>query len=253
MPKVPAQKSAPHELVPRHVAALCDLARRSGLEVVPPHVEPYKIWATDDPEDRLVAEWIGSSSAFAATGLLVPSQLRVLTFPTNDHFLCVPAMSYQCALGEEFSPVAFGYISGNPEALRWILDFGAPPLSINQRNGVEVILTRKELARHGTAESLVADGVAAKHLPIGRRTAKRVSTSSTCEFIDDRVPLWHPTRWWGCRRQPDGTFVYREESNAALAERVRYEDEQNAERRAAYGLPPEAKKPSHLRLVVDNT
>lgn len=246
-------------LLPSYIEAACALARRAGLQTSGPRIAPLKLWIDTPPEDRLVDEWIGTSAAFLATGLFTPSQRKILDFPAKEHFLSSPgSLHYRQLMKAESVPVLMGYISGTPVEQRWSLDFGAPALSILRRGDVEVIMTPEQVRRHGSAEALVADGVPAKHLPTGPRPVKNGQeyrfTSRGGSHCCHEV-----LRWWGCRRQADGTFLYCEDSEASYAERVRhwreFDDNYNgvsSEPRVG-GAQSDSKRPGHLRLIIDNT
>lgn len=250
--KVCASRTA--TVLPRYVSLLNLQAARAGLRVSTPRVDCLDMWTDAPPEERLLVDWTGPSSAFAATGFLTPCQLRILTYPIKrEHFLSVPQTNNRHARRSTTLSLLLGYIAGSPDRLRWIVDFGPAPLATSLRGEVEVSTSLQHVNRHGTAEALMADGVPAQRLPTGKRS---VQNGESKRMVGERPNLhWEALRWWGCRRFPNGTFLYREDSAQALAMRQRECDEDNEPwptSRSSLETKP-ARSRSHLTLVVDNT
>jgi hypothetical protein len=109
-------------------------------------------------------------------------------------------------------------------------------LPIGRRGGVEIIYAHELTTYHGTLDALLAIGIERNRLPTGQRGGRW----GLCE-----VPSY------ASRRQPDGTIVYRVETQARA-------DEKRRKYEVFFGLVPQpAAAPPRprpqLRLVVDNT
>jgi hypothetical protein len=127
-------------------------------------------------------------------------------------------------------------------------------------DGVETCRGESEIIRHGGLKALAESGVPVKRLPTGVYSVRTGSARKWCAVLRTIKPV----PWWACRRQPDGTFVYREETPGAFAERFeRFERDTERFRTSAAELAPAtyrlkaplttAPPKPFLRLVVDNT
>jgi hypothetical protein len=124
------------------------------------------------------------------------------------------------------------------------IDFGPPDFTIADVAGVEIVSYADETLYHGTPAALVALGIERSRLPLQKK-----KTRSGRDWKAE-------TQDWRSRRQPDGTIVYRIESPAALRRRRKsvVEGFANQGLMVRPGRDPDTKaRPSHLRLVIDNT
>jgi hypothetical protein len=185
--------------IPRYMRNLNRLAERTGL-TVDVHVAPY----TNDPEVRLWSEWAGTEAQFRATGLFVPSQ----RFPMGAGILEIPSSTlWVCCLAK-------GSVDVTGAIARWSIDCGPTLYSVEEKHGVEIITYAEEAIYHGSFEALLGAGVPRKRLPSGKRNAKG-----------------NPhTPYWGSRRQPDGTIVYRVQTESGIR---RIREAQETEKAAA--------------------
>ena len=122
-------------------------------------------------------------------------------------------------------------VSGNEVLFE--IDFGAPDFTIADVAGVQIVSYVDETLYHGTPAALMALGIERSRLPLKKKGARHGRD------------IWAETEEWSSRRQPDGSIVHRVESPSALRRR---RSEMISARK------PETKaRPSHLRLVIDNT
>jgi hypothetical protein len=217
--------------LPRFIENLNSLALAHGLTVTMA-VEPYE----NDPEIRLWGKWSGTRAQL----LEIVQPVRSYHLPLACGQLTVPGGAGYCA-----NPLITGTVRVDGDQVLYEVDFGPSDFSISEAAGVEIITSRKEIAYHGTAAALLAVGVDRSRLPLRKGSGKRGTGYGGVE-------------WWSSRRQPDGSIVYRVESPAALrARRAERKEWERSTRRAVLGgtapataAPP--RRPSHLRLVVDN-
>lgn len=216
--------------IPRYIDNLNALAIEGGL-AVEMAVEPY----SNDPQLRLFSKWRGAQAAFLA--------------------LVQPVASYRLPLsrGRLNIPGGAGYYASNAllsgdvivsgTNVLFEIDFGPPEFTIADMAGAEIVSYVDETLYHGAPAALIALGIERSRLPLQKKRARHCRD-------------WKAqTQEWSSRRQPDDSIVYRVETPAALRRR-RSRFEEYAERRqlVVSGREPETKvRPSHLRLVIDNT
>lgn len=255
----PARRIAIANLVPRHIEALCEIGRRAGLAVGEVEIEQINF---DDapPEDHLTVEWSGSGKQLFATGLFTPGQRRIIESPVSvDTFLSIPGDQRYTANWLR-SPLVLGIAKGCADFITWRLYLGEVPHRVSQLGGVEICHSPEYVTRHGTAEALIAAGVKPEQLATGKR--QRKSANRWVISSDPGEMYGPPTLWWGSCRQPDGTYLHREEMPHVFEARAKKIAERNAQyaTACAKNFPPRpgsgAVRPSprrsHLQLVVSN-
>lgn len=218
-PVVPAR-------VPRYIGNLNELAVSAGLTVE---------MAVEPCSNRLWSKWRGAQAAFLALVQPVASY----RLPLSRGRLNIPGGAGYYATNALIS----GDVTVSGNDVLFEIDFGPVELSIADAAGVEIVSYADETLYHGAPAALIALGIERARLPLQRKGARR--------GWDWKAET--PT--WSSRRQPDGSIVYRVESPAALRRR-RAEHEEFVEQRQMMlpGRVAEAKaRPSHLRLVIDNT
>jgi hypothetical protein len=132
--------------------------------------------------------------------------MKRLAAVTRSCELCVPS-------GNSWHTLLMGEARVSNDQVVWDIDFGPMLYSIEQRGDVEIVTYPWELVFHGSAEALMGAGIARKHLPTGERVSKS-TYDTTAE---------HPEPRWRARRQQDGLYVYRRESDEVC--RIRCEQE----------------------------
>lgn len=214
--------------IPRHIRHLNDLATRVGL-AVRVYVEPY----SDDPEVRLWSKWTGTRAQLFATGLFTSTEQRRIHGGSKPRQVVVPP-------SESFrrsNYIALGVLSEFGESVQWAIDCGPSIYTLSHSGTAELVTYADEILYHGDAEALIAAGVDRKRLPLGKQGFKSTRRSS-CDTVEAQ---------WNCRRQPDGLLIYRQETYQALQAR-------HARHFPATAAPSQPReRPSHLRLVVDNS
>lgn len=179
--------------VPRFVQNLNTLAGLHGL-TARVYVDHY----TDDAQKKpiLFADWRGTESQLRSFPL-VPSRWRL------------PVTTGQLTIGDVWwrHPVMRGHVTVNPTDLLYRLDFDEVPRSIAERDGVEVIEYADEIAYHGSREALIAAGIDCKRIPAGKRGARSGYNAGIPDFYT--------------RRQPDGSYVYWLQTDAAYERKQR--------------------------------
>ena len=139
-----------------------------------------------------------------------------------------------------FSPVRAGRVDVEGNEVLFTPDFGEVPASIEYRRDVEVVHYGKRIAYHGTREALIDLGVNPKRLKVSKTTPFRqgqciesfgppihLSAAAThCVSGDGpEVTLLTPRRcYWDARLQPDGTILYRDDTELAECERRELEE-----------------------------
>jgi hypothetical protein len=135
-----------------------------------------------------------------------------------------------------------GDVIVNGNEVLFEIDFGPSEFTIADAAGVEIVSYADETLYHGAPAALMALGIERSRLPLQKKGARQGR-------------YWSAEEQWSSRRQPDGSIVYRVESPSALRRR-RSEVQGYAERLQLVSArrEPETKaRPSHLRLVIDNT
>jgi len=187
--------------LPRFVRNLNAFAETHGLTT---HlsVEPY----SNDPELRVWGQWDGTKSQLISLGLLAPWQQRLLAIDGDvDHF-SVPA-------GDKINPLIAGPLTVRGDIISIAIDFGPPIYTLADRCGAQIVTYADEVLYHGTAAELIAAGVCAARLPCGKQRSGRCGR-------DSKQPQWRS------RRQPDGLFVHRVETEESFQRRRREYEQQ---------------------------
>jgi hypothetical protein len=196
------------------------LPSNAGL-VVEMTVKPYD----DDPLIRLWSRWCGARDTFLALVQPVASY----RLPLSRGWLNIPGGAGYYGHNALISGDVI--VSGNEVLFE--IDFGAPDFTIADVAGVQIVSYVDETLYHGTPAALMALGIERSRLPLKKKGARHGRD------------IWAETEEWSSRRQPDGSIVHRVESPSALRRR---RSEMISARK------PETKaRPSHLRLVIDNT
>jgi hypothetical protein len=182
--------AAPAILVPRFVRGLESLAQKKGFEV---SIERFG----RGDELHLVGAWRGTRRQFQSLKFAVSS------------FALPAASCTKAVVMNRFSPVRAGRVDVEGNEVLFTPDFGEVPERIEYRYDVEVAHYAKRIAYHGTIEALIALGIPKKRLKFSKTTPLRQGQSlesfGRCE--------------WDARLQPDGTVLYRDDTE--LAERAR--------------------------------
>jgi hypothetical protein len=219
--------------IPRFVVNLNRWAEARGV-AVSVEVGPYD----NDPGLRLWSNWSGSKERFLSLGLF-PNHWH---FPIARGWLTIPHR-----VGPWHSPLLAGEITVSGANILWEIDCGPSEFSITELGRIEIVTyPADETVFHGSAEDLVEAEICPRNrLPMRTRTVRAHRTPP----YEDRGPSW------SARRQLDGTYVYRLESQASLTRRLReYSDFVNEQRRMDGLAPLRASRPKpHLRLIIDNT
>lgn len=212
--------------LPRYVQNLAALAESCGL-TTSPKIEP----CSNDPELRL---WLVCTGTREST-LAFIKPIASWHVPLTRGSIWIPGGS------KSGHAIANGGLTVRGEYLELELDAGPGEYSIEERRGVEALRTPCALIYHGSAAQLVEAGIDPKRLPLGKRpliNGPRHIWDSSREQL-----LYFPNR--KAVRQFDGSIVYTEETVAAFERRMLKQGLEAAESKAP--------RPSHLRLVVDNT
>jgi hypothetical protein len=224
-----------------------ELPTRLGSRRLPRFIVNLNEWAEargvavsvdDDSGLRLWSNWSGSKECFLSLGLF-PNHWH---FPIARGWQTVPHGTGQC--GE---PLLAGEITVSGDNVLWEIDSGLSRFTITERGRVEIVTYPDETVSHGGAEDLIEAAICPRNrLPMGKRA---VIVHRAMASREDDGPSW------SARRQLDGTYVYRLESQASFQRRVREFRDYANERRRMDGLPPyeEPRPKPHLRLVIDNT
>jgi hypothetical protein len=220
----PAQ--APALLVPRFVRGLELLAQKKGfaVSIAPVLVIPaYQPGIAQSEELHLVGTWRGTRRQFQSLRFAVSS------------FALPSASCTKAVIMNRFSPVRAGRVDVEGNEVLFTPDFGEVPASIEYRRDVEVAHYGKRITYHGTREALIDLGVNPKRLKVSKATPFRQgqciesfgppihlrAAATHCVFGDGpEVTLLTPRRcYWDARLQPDGTILYRDDTELAECER----------------------------------
>ncbi len=217
------------ERIPRYVRNLNGFAERAGFHVT---LTVEQSDEKDDPEPRLRSHWRGTRSQLVSLGLLQPHQLRtILTLE------CAPEVSRYMNVGGGCPwywerCLLRGPLTASRDAVSWQIDSGPASYTISDNGPIEIVTYEDFVLYHGTGEQLTAFGIDRRRLPLGKRLCKSTDTE------------------WYSRRHPDGHVVHIVESELARRRRLERTRGPSHQQDAPEPLPP--RKPSHLRLVVDN-
>jgi hypothetical protein len=217
--------------IPRFIENLNAMATQNGM-TTEMAVEPY----SDDPEVRLWGKWRGTRGQFLALVQPVASY----HLPLSRGSLNIPGGSGYYSRNALLS----GSVIVNGDAVLFEIDFGSPEFTIANHADVEVVSYAHEVLYHGSPAALLALGIQRSRLPLGKKAVK-------AEYHSDSQARWLS------RRQPDGSVVHRVESPAAFRRRRARLTHPHFQAKLARFLgaestPPTA-RPSHLRLVIDNS
>jgi hypothetical protein len=187
-----------------------------------------------DPELRLCSRWRGARDAFLALVQPVASY----RLPLSQGQLNIPGGSGYYS----YNALISGTVVVTGDTVLYEIDFGPAAFTIADAGGVEIVSYADETLYHGAPAALMALGIERSRLPLKKR--------ATRSFRE-----WEAkTEDWSSRRQPDGSIVYRVESPSALRRRRSGVEEYAEQRGIVLGTEPaKPARPSHLRLVVDNT
>ncbi|HEV2268997.1 MAG TPA: hypothetical protein VGR92_06030 [Steroidobacteraceae bacterium] len=227
---------SPLERIPTFVRNVNALAERAGMRVSL-WVGPYD----DDPEVRLWSVWEGTRAQLASLQLFTPRQTVLLpigAYRTKGAWINAPRAGI------------VGEMQCRGESIRWDIDSGDWPCTIEQRGELEVITCQDYVTYWAAPEALIAFGIDRKRLPLGKICVR----SSV-----------HPDKLnWTARRLLDGTIRYHEESEACMRRRIQEREQRRREWEGVDILnTPPSEWPSRkrskaetprprLQLVVDN-
>jgi hypothetical protein len=239
--------------LPRYVRNLNAWAESFGLGVEM-GVYPYD----NDPEERLWAKWSGSRGQLLDLVAPVPSY----RLPLRRGHLVVPrgAQSARphCLLGGDVT------VDGDQVALE--IDFGPPVYTLANHNGIETITYAEEILHHGSREALLAMGVHRDCLPTpNRRRREYDGVEFEREASGELTGRFTHCAGWYSVAQPDGQVLYCVDTSLKTR-RLQADEDERARTRAHWyprpatqpapvpvATPVQQARPSHLRLVVDNT
>ncbi len=216
-------------IFPRYILNLNSLADHHGLRTSVFVGRSLGGWK---PSDRhILCEWTGTREQLVSTELFTPkAAAATLYLPDGERQCTVPPH-------DAMRPMLYGHLRLEGRNFRWLIDHGPAPLSIEHRQGLEIMRYETFVRWHGCAEDLMAARVCERRqLPAGRN-----STRCNTGYPDDADPI----TWW-VRRHPDGTYVFLQET---ASETARRRDEWKQRYRHEEAVPI---APRHLRLVVNN-
>jgi hypothetical protein len=227
-------RSLPLIQIPRYIANLNAMATAGGLSV---DVAVESVG--NDPELRLWSYWRGSRSAF----LTLVQPVASYRLPLSCGQLNIPGGAGYYA----HNSLVSGSVKVNGNDVVFKIDFGPAEFTVRNAGGVQMVSYADETLYHGTANELIALGIERSRLPMKKKAA-----------ISDGGGSIAKTEKWASRRQPDGLILHRVESPSALRQRRKEWSEYLSQReqcRSPEDLASSAgaPRPSHLRLVVDNT
>ena len=231
------------ERVPTFVRNLNAMAERGGMRVRL-EIEPYE----GEIELRLWSVWEGSKAQLASLQLFTPRQMMLL-----------PIGAYRTKGATIAAPPAgiAGPMQCSGDSVRWEIDSGAWPCTVEQRGEVEVVTCRDAVTYWGTLEALVAFGIDRKRLPVGKVYVRSIRRNGLGAEDDDKP-------YWTARRLLDGTVRYQIETEECMRRRQQEHERWMKEHGYEEDAPPSEEvqpkqpeavrpRPDWLRLVVDNT
>jgi hypothetical protein len=206
--------------IPQYIGNLNTFAVNAGL-TVEIAAEPYG----NAPEIRLWSKWRGTQATFLA----IVQPIASYRLPLSRGRLNIPGGAAYYAPRALISGDVI--VSGNEVLFE--IDFGPMEFTIADVAGVEIVSYADDTLYHGVPEALMNLGIERSRLPLQKKGGRQGR-------------YWSDEEQWSSHRQPDGSIVYRVESPSALRR-------QRSVMASAEREPEPTVRPSHLRLVIDNT
>lgn len=186
MPKKTAEEVAltPVKKVPRFTHVWNNIAEKSGLAVT----------TGLNPDGYLMLEWRGTQEQMRATGLLT----ECYTFPHPGGRVAF----HNAQIGGYMNTLEDGRVIAQ-------IDCCNKPLSIEHKDGVEIIKFDEEIYYHGDRSALTSIGVCDEScFPKGKRLTRKIGG-------------WGNEKWLSIKRLPDATYLVITDTEEAFQARRR--------------------------------